>query len=249
MEPIIVDLFENLGLLNMNNSIFVFHHIDYIYKLNFTTILKNFQIWSLGRFPIGIQINPHYFGNIKSNSKNKITRFFITSTVNRKYEFLISAAKILKNEGLKFHITVVGKTFTFSKKQIPFTLNNYFTFKFNIAYSELYKEVCKSDFIIINLDPDNINDITFKKTRVTGSAQLSYGFLKPVLINEDFANFYNFDYENSFIYKNSNFINVMKNAINLQKIGYNEMKRKLSFLSNKIYNTSLHNMKTCLGVK
>lgn len=249
VEPVIFDLFKKLHLFNMNNSIFVFHHFDYIYKLSFTTLLKNTQIWCLGNFSIGFQVNPHYFGNIKSKEKNNITRFFITSTVNRTYDFIISAVKKLKNEGLKFHISVVGKTLAFSRKQIPFTLKNYFTFKYNLPYSKLYKEVYKSDFIIINLEPNNINDIAFKKTRVTGSAQLSYGFLKPVLINENFANFYNFNSENSFIYKSSNFCNVMKNAINIKQTGYNEMKEKLLLLSNMIYNISLHNMKTSLEMK
>ena len=248
-EPRISNLLVKLNLLNMNNSIFVFHHIDFSYSLPFTNLLNNYQKWSLGNFSLGIQVNPHYFGEMKLKSKNNITRFFITSTINRKYDFLISAAQLLKEESQKFHIIVVGKTLTFNKAQIPRKLKNKFTFKYNIQYHELYKEVYESDFIIINLEPDNTEDVNFHKIRVTGSAQLAYGFLKPVLINEYFSNFYGFNYSNALIYKKSNFSAVMKNAINLNHIDYTKMRENLSFLSNKIYNVSLYNIKTSLQIK
>ena len=188
-------------------------------------------------------INPHYFGFIRPKSKNKITKFFITSTIKRKYKFLVSAAEIIKNENLKFHVIVVGKFKTFSKKDIPTNLKDNFTFKYKISYLELYKEIYKSDFIIINLDPENIEDINFKKIRVTGSAQLSYGFIKPVLINEVFSDFYGFNSSNSLIYSNSNFSKVMKNAINLKKYNYKQIQRNLISLSKEIYTKSLYNIK------
>ena len=178
------------------------------------------------------KLNPHYFGNICKRKKNKITRFFITSTIKRNYEYLISAAEMIKNENLEFQVIVVGKWKTFTVKNISEKIKDNFTFKYNISYYELYNEVNNSDFIIINLDPNNKNDNTFKTNRVTGSAQLVYGFLKPAIINTKFAPIYYFNQENSFIYENSNFTDTIRNAISLSKLNmkneqYQKMKENL----------------------
>ena len=159
----------------------------------------------------------------------------------------MSAAEKIKEENLKFHVIVVGKwKKAFTKNNIPEKLKNNFTFKYKISYLELFKEVIYSDFIIINLDPNNTEDNEFKNIRVTGSAQLAYGFLKPVIINKEFAGIYNFNSFNSFIYENSNFFEIMKNAINQKNKYYKIMQQKLSITSNKIYNFSLFNVMKCL---
>ena len=94
--------------------------------------LKKNQIWSLGNFTSGIQINPHYFGEMKLRKKNKITRFFITSTIERNYKNLILAVEKIKDENLEFHIVVVGKWNTFSHLNISERVRDNFTFKYNI---------------------------------------------------------------------------------------------------------------------
>ena len=245
-QPIIYNLCRKLNLLNINNSFFVFHHIDYAYSLPFYNKLKNYQIWSLRNFSIGLEVNPNYFGYIKLKKKNMRTKFFITSTKERKYNFLIIAAENAKNQNIKFQVIVVGKTYTFSKKDIPENLKDNFHFKYRVSYRELYEEIYDSDYIIINLDPNNKEDLIFNNIRVTGSVQLSYGFLKPVLINEYFASFYHFNSSNSFIFKKSNFSQVMKNAINLNFRNYKRMQKNLQLLSKEIYTKSLHNVKNCL---
>ena len=147
---------------------------------------------------------------------------------------------------LKFHVTVVGKWKTFSENDLSYKIKNNFSFKYKVSYTELYKEVYDSDYIIINLDPENKEDEEFKNIRVKGSAQLSYGFVKPVLINKNFANIYKFNSNNSFLYENENFFNVMKDAINQQNKEYRIMQDNLYLLSTYIYNNSLHNVKNCL---
>ena len=120
---------------------------------------------------------------------------------------------MIKAENLEFQVIVVGKWKIFTVKNISEKIKENFTFKYNISYSELYNEVNNSDFIIINLDPNNKNDKAFKTIRVTGSTQLVYGFLKPAIINTKFAPIYYFNQENSFIYENSNFTDTIRNAI------------------------------------
>lgn len=245
-EPKEFKLYKKLNLLNIKNSFFVFHHLDYYYSQKFSKLMKN-NIWTLGNFSLGIQINPHYFGKIKPRKKkNKLTKFFITSTKNRNYHYLISAAEKIKDDDFRFHVIVVGKWKTFTKNDLSYKIKDNFTFRYKISYSELYKEVYDSDYIIINLDPENKEDEEFKNIRVTGSAQLSYGFLKPVLINKNFANIYKFNSNNSFLYENKNFVKVMKDAINQKNEDYKIMQDNLHLLSNYIYNNSLHNVKNCL---
>ena len=201
---------------------------------------------SLGKFSSGIQVNPHYFGDLRIRRKNIITTFFITSTIKRKYNFILSAFEKIKDEQLSFHVNVVGRYKTFSEIHISKKLKKDFTFKYKIPYSELYKEVILSDFIIINLNPNNKDDIKFSKIRVTGSAQLAYGFSKPVLINNKFANYYKFNYTNSIIYDNTNFTEAIRVAINMNNNQYKEIQENLSLLSKEIYAESLSNLKKCL---
>ena len=82
-------------------------------------------------------------------------------------------------------------------------MKNTFIFKFEASYSELYKSVESSDYIIIPLDSNNKIDIEYKYRRVTGSMQLVYGFLKPAIINKDFSSFYHLNRNNSLIYNNN----------------------------------------------
>ena len=159
---------------------------------------------------------------------------------------LISAVEELKKENLNFHITVVGKKPFFSQSHISANLNELFTFRYKQTYIDLYNSVYQSDFIIINLDPDNVDDIKFRQTRVTGSSQLVYGFLKPALINKNFANFYYFNSSNSLIYENSNLSKVMKYAINMSNKKYKKLKDNLLLLSKEIYLSSLNNVKKTL---
>lgn len=246
-NPNYFPLYKLLNLINIQHSFFVFHHLEYLYSLPDEVKLKQKQIWTLGNFNNSIQVNPHYFGNIIPKIKNKITKFFITSTKDRNYEHLISAVEKIKNENLDFHIIVVGKWNTFTKNNISEKVKDNFTFKYNISYSELYNEVNNSDFIIINLDPNKNGDDAFKKTRVSGSVQLAYGFLKPVIINNNFAKIYNFNSNNSFIYNNSNFIEAMKKSIKMGVRHYKKMQDNLRNTANNIYLKSLNNVKICLN--
>lgn len=82
---------------------------------------------------------------------------------------------------------------------------------------------------------------------MTGSAQLAYGFLKPVIINAKFAPIYYFNKENSFIYENSNFTDTIRNAINMKNEQYQKMKENLSKSEDYIYKISLRNVNICIN--
>ena len=161
---------------------------------------------------------------------------------------MISASERLKKENLDFQVFVVGKYEIFSPNNISKELQENFIFRYNVSYIDLYKIVDSSDFIIVNLDPNNKKDEEFSNIRVTGSAQLIYGFSKPAIINQKFANIYNFTKNNSLIYENSNFFQIMKDAIFLNNADYDKLKNNLIKLSKVIYNKSINNIKKSLKI-
>ena len=237
-------IISSLGLLKNNKAIYVLHHTNVYESMNFTNTEVQNRIWTLGHFNIGLQVNPHYFGKIKLREKNKITRFFIVSTVKRNYKYIISAVKKIISENLEFKIFVVGYEKSFSIDNNNKKLKDIFIFNYNVNFSTLYYIIDSSDYIIINLDPDR--DKEFKYESLSGAAQLSYGFYKPALINSYFKDNYNMSEENSFIFDKNNFYNIMKEAILLNNKKYKDMQRNLIKLSNRIYNISLLNVKKTL---
>jgi len=234
-------LYIKLNLLNVNNSIFVFHEISWadIYYIKY--FAQN-RIWTLGNISKGIQVNPHYFGNIKIKGKNKKTRFFITSTAYRNYKNLIESVKKLKKENFNFDLIVTGRSKRFGSKKIPKIIKKNFIFKYKVSYSELYKYIQSSDYIIIPLDPNSENDILYKTTKASGSIQLVYGFLKPAIINENFSEFYQLNDKNSLLYNNHNLYEIMKKSILLNKKDYKTMQNNLQILAKVIYKKSILNI-------
>ena len=238
----ISQIYKKLNLLNVNNTIFVFHEFSYADK-NFYKYFNQNRIWTLGKFSKGLQVNPFYFGDIKLRDKNKKTKFFVTSTNKRNYTKLINSVEILKKEKFDFEIVVIGRAKALNISIIPAHIKDFFNFKGMVTYSDLYEIIENSDYIIITLTPESKYDNLFRKTRVTGSAQLSYGFLKPSIIDQYFAYFYNFDDKNSLIYNNSNLYNAMKKAILLNNEQYKNLRNNLKLTANKIYSTSIMNVK------
>ena len=155
----------------------------------------------------------------------------------------------IKKENLTFEIIITGRNSKFNSNSIPKILNENFFFFEKVSFSKLYKIVKSSDYIFIPLDPENKKDIIFKNRKVTGSAQLVYGFLKPAIINQEFSYFYNFNSKNKIllIYNNSNLYNVMKKAILLKKKDYINLQRNLITTEKIIYQTSINNIKKVIN--
>ena len=180
---------------------------------------------------------------IKIKEKNKKTIFFLTSTAKRNYTALIQSALKLKNDNLNFEIIVVGWLKFFSSKNITNNLINNFSFKYYIPFDKFYKEVDKSDFIIIPIDPNKENDTFYRTMKVSGSIQLAYGFLKPAIIDKHFSDFYSLNNKNSLIYENYDLYSLMKKAIKLNNKEYLQLRKNLNETVTKIYNISINNIK------
>ncbi len=241
------DILEKLGFFKNPRSFFVAHDTEFIDEMGIGDYYNQNRIFVLGDFKKGLYINPHYFGEISEHTKNKKTRFFITSTAGRNYDKLIESAQNLKNSGLDFEILVVGRSDTLSKEKIPENLLNHFIFKRGIPYNEMYEEVQNCDYIMMLLEPENDYDNVFRTQRVTGTSQLSYGFVKPTVIHEDFADFYKFNSKNAFVYgKNKSLTQIMSEAIKMNLYEYSKKSDEVISLANEIYEISLNNVKKAL---
>ena len=238
---------SKLGL-NRNGKVIYIFHFTYYYKiLHFSSIKNKNRVWTLGNFSVGLQVVPFYIGNLKLKNKNKRTRFFTVSTVSRQYNYLISAFEKLKDNNFEFDVIVVGKVKRFSIKNISEKLKDNFIFNYKVNYETLYKLVYSSDYIIITLDPDDKKNRIFKNKKVTGSAQLSLGFIKPALINKYFQDKYDMNEENSFPFDKINIYNTLKKAILFNNENYKKMQLNLINLANKAKEKSMINIKKTLN--
>ena len=238
---------SKLGL-NRNGKVIYIFHFTYYYKiLHFSSIKNKNRVWTLGNFSVGLQVVPFYIGNLKLKNKNKRTRFFTVSTVSRQYNYLISAFEKLKDNNFDFDVIVVGKVKRFSTKNISEKLKDNFIFNYKVNYETLYKLVYSSDYIIITLDPDDKKNRIFKNKKVTGSAQLSLGFIKPALINKYFQDKYDMNEENSFPFDKKSIYNTLKKAILFNNENYKKMQLNLINLANKAKEKSIINIKKTLN--
>ena len=238
---------SKLGLNRNDKAIYIFHFTKYYKILHFSSIKNINRVWTLGNFSVGLQVVPFYIGNLKLKNKNKRTRFFTVSTVSRQYNYLISAFEKLKDNNFDFDVIVVGKVKRFSTKNISEKLKDNFIFNYKVNYETLYKLVYSSDYIIITLDPDDKKNRIFKNKKVTGSAQLSLGFIKPALINKYFQDKYDMNEENSFPFDKINIYNTLKKAILFNNENYKKMQLNLINLANKAKEKSMINIKKTLN--
>ena len=237
-----LDLYKGLNLLKLNNSAFVFHDLNII-DINYFHFFKENRIWTLGNFSKGLQVNPHFFGNISIKDKNNKVIFFMTSTYNRNYKYLIESSTKLKNENFNFEIIITGRSSQIKSYSIPENIKDIFIFKKKVTYYEMYKIIQSSDFIIIPLKTNWKNDYEYKTNKVTGSIQIVYGFLKPAIIHREFAKFYNLNDRNSLIFNNTNFYDIMKKSILLNNNHYKNLQHNLQIVEKNLYQSSINNIK------
>ena len=207
------------------------------------------QLFGLADYGNLNYVNPNYFGEVAHHEKNDCTTFFITSSPKRDYTPLITAARKLDEQGVNFKVNVTGHTDTFCKEMIPDNLKKYFEFYGKVSYQKMYKIVEDSDYVLINLDPDLEEDNYFRTERATGSAQLGYGFHKPIIIQSEFADTYKLTPDTSIIYYESDMLSAMQKAIKTTPQQYATMRDNMQALCEKIYGISLENVKKALKIQ
>ena len=239
--------FRKLGFFRNPKSLFIVHVVDYLKRMRLTYFIKKKHVYELADYGRLIYVNPNYFGNFNHTfEKNKKVCFYVTSSLYKYYSYLILGAKNLKKKSINFEINVSGHTRELNKNIIPKDLRPYFIIHGFVNYKKLFDLVQKSDFIIINLFPHSTVDQIFKTYRATGSVQLSYGFYKPPIIEEQFAKIYKFNNQTGIIFKKHDLISGMERAAKLTKEEYKKMSKNVKILRENIYNISLNNLKQSL---
>jgi len=107
----------------------------------------------------------------------------------------------------------------------------------------MYNEISESDFFLALIDQASVQ----YTNKASGSYQLSYGFLKPLVLHRKFADVLDFNDENSVLYNdNSELADAMERCINMSNDDYLSMVDALETSEKALYNTSLHNLKKAL---
>jgi hypothetical protein len=229
-------------------KLIVFHELNNINKKDIyffnIIVLKKFN----NNIPI-YEVNPHYFGEYLYHNKSLITNFITVGTTvsfRKNFDILIECIKkLIKNNIVNFHVTIIGKGNIGKKiKKISYKKNfsNYITITGRISYDKMYQYVSKADFFLPLLDPDKHKKYITEKT--SGSFQLVYGFNIPMLIEKKIADIYGFNNLNSVIYNtNNDFFNKIKYSINMRNEEYNNLKYNLNIKSKEIKKNSIKNLK------
>ena len=238
-------IFDYLGEHKIEDDkiLFIEHHLDLPtqeekQKYNFVglpEISANFGMK---------MVNPHYFGKNRNKNKNKTTRFVVTGSIQEKRKnhlLLIDAIQgLLDKKIYNFEIIVIGR----GKLEIKNNkIRDKIKFTGRITYEKMYKIITDCDYILGLLDPNNTLHDRYVKYGTSGTFQLSYGFLKPLIINEKFAISHGLNDSNSIIYKDNNLLEAMECAINESNSSYTNRRNELQILANKIYEKSLENIK------
>ena len=204
---------------------------------------KNKQIITLAEFSRGTMVNPHYFGEYKANErKNDITKFIVVGGVNpnkKSYNLLIEALKKLEAQNINCQITVIGDG---KLKNMPADMRKYFKFLGRLDFPDMFAEMEQADFFLPLLDKNTQEHLRYITTGVTGSVQLIYGFAKPCLIQDKFAEFYGFDENNAIVYDNDLSEAILK-AMAIDNSSYKKICNGVEQLAQNVYRQSLHNLK------
>ena len=195
-------------------------------------------------------VNPHYFGEVKITKKNEdIVNFITIGAINPKRKnstMIIDAVKILQSKGFdNFKITVVGKG---KLKDLPVDLQKFFDIKGRLSFSRMYDEVENADFMLTAYDDKNPLHQRYNTVGTSGNFQLVYGFLKPCLIIDSFAELNGFNESNSIVYKHvDDYASSMERAINISSEDYQLMQSNLKNYVDDLYKNSLQNLKEAIN--
>ena len=197
-------------------------------------------------------VNPHYFGEVKITPKNaKITNFITIGGIQAKKknnDLIVNTVKSLHEKGFEnFKITVVGKG---KLKHLPKEIRKYFDIKGRLPFDKMFEELENADFMLTAYDDKNPKHIRYNTTGTSGNFQLVYGFLKPCVIIESFAEINGFNEENSILYKSDkDYENALIKAITMTSEDYSKMQNNMKIYTEKLYQKSLNNLKKLIERK
>ena len=189
-----------------------------------------------------IIVNPHYFGEFTKKSKKGnaegITIFVALNSggSRRNLNLLFNACDNLYKKGIyNFLIKIIGKGV-----HIPECYhNNIHDFGF-LDFQPMYKEINTSDFFMALIDQEN----TEYTNKASGTYQISYGFLKPLVLHRQFSGVAGFSGKDSVLYNtNNDLADSMETCIKMSNDDYCNMVDALEKSQKDLYVMSLDNLR------
>lgn len=172
-----------------------------------------------------VVVNPHYFGPTTARPKNARTVFLMAGAARskrRNQDMVLNAVRRLLAEGeTGFELRLIGKP---GKTPLPEDLRGHVVETGRVPFNRLYDEVEACDFVLTAFQRDNPDHAFYRTTGTTGSFQLAYGFLKPCIIQRDFAVGTALTAENSLFYDGDDEIyDCLRRAIRMPGDTYQQM--------------------------
>ena len=229
-----------------HKTLLVEHEQTDIELFGIQNLVQNRQIITLEKFPKGEMVAPVYLGDVEITPRHKEETIFVTVgaiTPNcRDYTLLFSAVRHLLRNNKRIKITVIGSG---KLEDLPEDIRPYIEIKGYLSYPEMFKQLENADFYLPLLNPENPKHLRYITTGVTGSAQLTYAFAKPCVIQEKFAAFYHLTPDNAVIYE-ADLGEAMCRAADIGEAEYKKLQQNLQKTAKNLYDLSLQNLKMML---
>jgi hypothetical protein len=184
-------------------------------------------------------VNPHYFCEVQKHNKSKRTVFAAINSKDlyRRNLFLLFEAcdKLYKKGITDFSVKILGNGVPVPKQYG----NNLMSFGY-LDFPDMYKEIMDSDFLLALIDQASVP----YTNKASGSYQLSYGFLKPIVLHTKFSDISGFNDNNSILYDDNNALaDSMEKCINMPANEYTSLVNTLETSKENLYRLSLENFK------
>ncbi len=189
------------GLDRFINLLAVEHELNDIPRFGEEGLERQGRLLTLGSFPKGTMVNPHFFGEIPPAPRNREPVFITVGSLSaqrKNHNLLIEALQTIYHEGHRdFSVIIVGEG---ELGEIPGHLRPFLHVAGKLDFPAMYEAMRRADYFLPLLDPGNPAHDRYITTGITGSALLIYGFAKIPVIHEKFASFYGFNDRNALLY-------------------------------------------------
>ncbi len=191
-------------------------------------------------------VNPCSFGKVKITDKNSKTIFLISGDGSRNFKLICDNVQKLLNEGFQnFCVYITGRN---KHNELEANLAEYIKFLGYVSFEKLYSIVEQADYILPCLDPNNKKHDWYLETGTTGAFQLSYGFLKPMVLSNKFADKALVNNNSALLYENNDDLyKAMQHAISINLHDYKKLQENLNKTVQVLYKTSLSNLKMLIN--
>lgn len=240
-ENNVPDMFPDL---QKHKSVYYIHHESQYISEFYSDTDTNRNIM-LGKYDNCTYINPHLFGDYTIPEMQAPATFVCVGGITperKNHKLLLNAIQQLHDEGHAFKVLVIGSG---SLKNIPHSVQSHIELLGHLSYSDMYKYVESAHFFLPLLDPDNQEHEKYITIKVTGSAQLIYGFRKIPVIHSKFAKFYRFNNQNAILY--DDLTDGMRNALKTTSDQYKKFIKELDNTASEIETESAENLQKILS--